>query len=443
MLGQDLDRLCCQEKFADVHFSVGPRKTIIPAHRAILASRSKILEAMVYPTFGEQESEDLQITLPDVDPAAFRAMLRAIYTDDAKVNEDIVSQCLDLARRFDLDVLKWSCAKYLKDGLTIANATFIFENSEKLLGDSSFALRFIEENAEQILSTRGFRNLSLASLKVILQSDRLSAEEWQIWNGLVGWAAAECKRQNKDASEENLKKVVEPVLNLIRFPTMELTEMITHVKPTGVLSEGQMLVLFTYLGAKGSVSKELEESLPYPTKPRDGCVKRWTLDAKRKSGQITLSENKTQASNRGSFYSFILGDVGFTKGTHAWRVTITELPASMQWILLGVSARKTFTDNNSYSDTTLYGITSAKNVYRAGVAGNNALSFKQGDFVDCLLDLNKNIFQLRASSWSSNTVVPVAPVASIGGTYTPHFILYQNNAINVVPITPSRFGKFR
>jgi hypothetical protein len=332
----------------------------------------------------------------------------------------------------------------LKDGLTIANATFIFENSEKLLGDSSFALRFIEENAEQILSTRGFRNLSIASLKVILQSERLSADEWQVWNGAVGWAAAECKRLNKDASEENMKKALEPVINLIRFPAMELTEMITHVKPTGILSEGQMLVLFTYLGAKGgAVSKELEEGLPYPTKPRDGSVRKWTLDAKRKSGQITLSENKTQASNRGTFYSFVLGDVAFSKGTHAWRVHIIELPASMQWILLGVSQRKSFTDNNSYSDTSMYGITSSKNVYRAGVASTHGLSFKQGDFVDCLLDLTKNIFQLRASSWSSNHVVPIAPVGSIGGQYCPHFILYQNNTISVSPIPPTRFGRFR
>jgi len=260
----------------------------------------------------------------------------------------------------------------------------------------------------------------------------------------VGWAAAECKRQNKDASEENMKKALAPVINLIRFPTMELTEMITHVKPTGILTEGQMLILFTYLGAKGgAVSKELEEGLPYPIKPRDGSVRKWTLDAKRKSGQITLSENKTQASNRATFYSFVLGDVAFTKGTHAWRVHIVELPASMQWILLGVSQRKTFTDNNSYSDPSMHGITSSKNVYRAGVASTHALSFKQGDFVDCLLDLTKNIFQLRASSWSSNTVVPIAPVASIGGQYCPHFILYQNNTISVSPISPGRFGRFR
>jgi len=445
MLLQELDRLCCQEKFADVHFTVGPKKQVIPAHRAVLAARSKVLEAMVYPTFGEEEVEDLTITLPDIDPLVFRAMLRAIYTDDAKLNEDIVSQCLDLARRFDIDVLKWNCAKYLKDGLTIANAAFIFENSEKLLGDSSFALRFIEENTEQIVSTRGFRNLNVSSLKSILESEKLTAEEWQIWNGVVGWATSECKRQSIDPSEENLRKVLETVLPLIRFPTMQLAELVTHVKPMNVLKEGEMLILFTYLGAKGSVGSEVKAALGFPTKSREGGIRKWSLDAKRKSGQITLSDNKTTGANRSTFYSFVLGDVSFTKGKHAWRVYITELPAAAQWILLGVSARKDFTDNSSYQDPSLFGITSARNVYRGGVAsGGQCQSFRQAEYVDCLLDLTKNMYYIRANSWSSDHAIPITPLQSLGhAAYCPHFILYQNNSITVTPLQPNRFGKIR
>jgi len=439
-----LSVLVGSQKWADVKFIVGRSKTVIPAHRAVLAAQSRILEAMVYPTLGEAPIKNLEIQLPTVEPPAFRAMLRAIYTDNAKLNEDIVHDCLELATRFDVEILRYECAKFLKNGLTVQNVCTLFESAPKLLGDSKFALRFIERNADEVVRSTGFRNLSATSLVQILRSEKLEVEEVRLWQSIVPWTIKQLHEQGLEDTVENKRKVTKDIVPHIRFPAMQLSDIVTSVQPTAILPEGVLLKLFTYMASKGSSSETGEPDFPFPTKPRLGGYKKWTLSTTQKSSNITLSEKNTVASSSAGVYAYLVGDISFKKGKHAWRVSIRAVAASNQWILLGVGAKKNFTDNSSYSDGTVYGVTSCNNIYKGGAATTTTgtISFGTGAIVDVLFDVDARRLQYATSTGGVTSITDLPPPPQPSSEWAPHFILWQNNTIKVDPIPVSKFGKF-
>jgi speckle-type POZ protein len=62
---------------SDVSFSVGGETFC--AHRAILAARSPVFKAQLFGSMADAQMD--RITLHDVQPAAFRILLRFLYTD--------------------------------------------------------------------------------------------------------------------------------------------------------------------------------------------------------------------------------------------------------------------------------------------------------------------------------------------------------------------------
>ena len=61
------------EVLCDVKFKVGGQGELIKGHRLILASRSPVFEKMFFGSLPETTSP---IIIPDIEPAAFRSLLR-------------------------------------------------------------------------------------------------------------------------------------------------------------------------------------------------------------------------------------------------------------------------------------------------------------------------------------------------------------------------------
>jgi len=225
---------------------------------------------------------------------------------------------------------------------------------------------------------------------------------------------------------------------------MQMSDIVTSVQPVGALPEAQLLKLFTYLASKGASTEEDEKAdLGFPTKPRSGWLKKWTFSTTLKGSTVTLAEKNSVATNSSAIYGYVVGDIGFSKGKHAWRTTIRSLGTSNQWILIGVASKKTFTDNSSYNDTSLNGMTSCSNVYKAGVAvslGGSSLNLRNGEIIDVLLDVDTKRLQYATSNGQTAIISDIAQDPT--GQYAPHYILYQNNSIKVEAISVSKFGKF-
>ncbi len=65
-------------------------------------------------------------------------------------------------------------------------------------------LALIDGNAKDTFQSESFRNLDASSLKRILSRDTLYTPEVDVWKAVCAWSEAECKRQGKIVSCEEM-----------------------------------------------------------------------------------------------------------------------------------------------------------------------------------------------------------------------------------------------
>ncbi|KAG8087887.1 hypothetical protein GUJ93_ZPchr0010g10499 [Zizania palustris] len=164
-IGAHLGGLLHSLQGTDVSFVVGGEK--FPAHRAVLAARSPVFLAQLLGNMSESTS---RITLRDIEPATFRALLRFIYTDElagdhgveleAGSPTDALTRLLVAADRYALDRLKLMCAQKLVDSMTAETVADILACAEtnscpelKKICIDFFA---VENNFKKAVFTDGF-----------------------------------------------------------------------------------------------------------------------------------------------------------------------------------------------------------------------------------------------------------------------------------------------
>ena len=138
------------DKYADFIFIVDNVK--IPAHRVILAARSPVFAAMFQHDMKENRTSEAEIK--DVTPAAFKALLRFIYTGDCEVG-NWAEELLVAANKYDIQDLKQICAKELGKKLTVENAIrlLILSDLHQTNHLKQAAIRFINQNAPAVMKT--------------------------------------------------------------------------------------------------------------------------------------------------------------------------------------------------------------------------------------------------------------------------------------------------
>lgn len=74
--------------------------------------------------------------------------------------------------------------------------------------------------------------------------------ELELFEKLLIWAGKECERRKLEANKPNMRKVLQPILPYIRFPTMTMEDVTLQVAPTELLSKDQLLALYVWIGSK-------------------------------------------------------------------------------------------------------------------------------------------------------------------------------------------------
>ncbi|CAO2192161.1 unnamed protein product [Urochloa humidicola] len=107
---------------SDVSFIVDGQQ--FPAHRAVLAARSPVFEAELFGSMADATVPS--IAIHEIKPAAFKVMLRFMYTDsfhaDSELGDsltDMLQHLLDVADRFALDRLKLICSLKLIENISV------------------------------------------------------------------------------------------------------------------------------------------------------------------------------------------------------------------------------------------------------------------------------------------------------------------------------------
>jgi len=86
---------------------------------------------------------------------------------------------------------------------------------------------------------------------------------------------------SKEPKWKKKKAVFKDYLPLIRFPTMNLEDIATHVAPTGLLDEKQMLQLYQFCALRTDEEKE-KFAIDFNTHKRSGQQKKAKKDGQKK-----------------------------------------------------------------------------------------------------------------------------------------------------------------
>ena len=155
--------MCNNALMADVYFNVGAeieKETArrIPAHKYVLATSSSVFYAMFYG--GLAEPRDI-IDVPDVEPEAFLAMLRYMYSDEISLDADNVLATLYCSKRYIVPHLAHECIRFLEGSLTARNACVLLSQA-KLFAEPELMQRsweVIDAQAERALRSESFTDI--------------------------------------------------------------------------------------------------------------------------------------------------------------------------------------------------------------------------------------------------------------------------------------------
>lgn len=174
-LPEDLGDLYDNQKFSDVTLSVNGKE--FQAHKAILAARSPVFEAMFQHEMEERKQNRVAIT--DMSHEVMQEMLRFIYTDKAPDLDKMADDLLAAADKYALDRLKVMCEEALCADLSIENAaeTLILADlhSAELL--KAQAVEFINTHATDVMDTIGWKTMITSHPHLIAEAFRALASQ--------------------------------------------------------------------------------------------------------------------------------------------------------------------------------------------------------------------------------------------------------------------------
>lgn len=174
------------EVLSDVHFVVGreSQQQRIPAHKFVLSVGSAVFDAMFNGTLATQAEE---VELPDVEPAAFLALLRFLYSDEVQIGPETVMTTLYTAKKYAVPALEQHCVDFLKSNLGSDNA-FMLLTQARLFDEPQLAalcLETIDKNTSEALAADGFTDIDLETLTAVLERDTLRIREAKLFQAVV------------------------------------------------------------------------------------------------------------------------------------------------------------------------------------------------------------------------------------------------------------------
>ncbi|XP_052893491.1 BTB/POZ domain-containing protein 9 [Anopheles moucheti] len=228
---EQMAQLCMSPDYSDVTFIV--EKQRIPAHRVILAARSEYFRALLYGGMQETKQDEIILRIPQM---AFKSLLKYIYSGNIAVNHMKVEQVLDilgLANQYGFADLEMALSNYLRQVLSLSNVCAVLDAARlfELDGLTTVCHSFMDRNASQILQHESFCNLSPDSLSSLLLRDSFFAREVEIFQAVHDWC-----RFNADSKED-----VDIIVGKVRFALMSLDELLTVVRPSGILDPERLL----------------------------------------------------------------------------------------------------------------------------------------------------------------------------------------------------------
>uniref|UniRef100_A0ABI7X2U9 BACK domain-containing protein n=1 Tax=Felis catus TaxID=9685 RepID=A0ABI7X2U9_FELCA len=193
---------------------------------------------------------------------------RYMYSDEIDLEADTVLATLYAAKKYIVPALAKACVNFLETSLEAKNACVLLSQS-RLFEEPELTQRcweVIDAQAEMALRSEGFCEIDWQTLEIIVTREALNAKEAVVFEAVLSWAEAECKRQGLPATPRNKRHVLGPVLYLVRIPTMTLEEFANGAAQSDILTLEETHSIFLWYTA---ANKPL---LSFPLTKRKGLA---------------------------------------------------------------------------------------------------------------------------------------------------------------------------
>jgi speckle-type POZ protein len=161
---------------ADVTFEV--KGEVFRAHKAVLPIRSPVLKAELWGPVGKKNRR--RITVEDMEPAVFKALLPFIYTDslpasgdlDGDGNDEIVEHLLVAADRYTMERMRLTCESILCRRLDVENvaATLALADRHYCCKLKDACIRFINSGnrIKGVMASQGYEHLKKTCPSIVM-----------------------------------------------------------------------------------------------------------------------------------------------------------------------------------------------------------------------------------------------------------------------------------
>lgn len=139
------------EAFTDARINCGESE--FKVHKAILAARSPVFNAMLNTEMKESKNNVIEIN--EVDPKAMKIFLKTVYTgveETKPIPTEFISDVLDLAEKYDLKDLKEHCVSQIQNTVGVRTATtfMILADKYHLEDARKTVVMFMKKNLEEV-----------------------------------------------------------------------------------------------------------------------------------------------------------------------------------------------------------------------------------------------------------------------------------------------------
>jgi len=140
-------------------------------HKFMLAARSEVFAAMLRHEFLEKQNS--RVDVKEIDAETMELLLSYIYTGQVTEFKNVsVVELFKAADRYRLDHLKHMCEEELVKRVEASNAADILSLAHKYNAGplKSFALAMISRNVEEVMRTRGWKELIMSEQGLLVEA---------------------------------------------------------------------------------------------------------------------------------------------------------------------------------------------------------------------------------------------------------------------------------
>jgi hypothetical protein len=249
-------------KKPDVMIQIGSNR--IKCHRSLLSKTLSLRNKLNRIANSLPSNYVIPLTLPEsFDIDAFLSICSFLYNDVLILDKHNVGLVFSIATALKIEAVRKACLCVLSPTTVLLVLSELHKicRDDDLYDDCEKA--FIDLSKKAIRS-KAFKKMEKSLLKKILVIDELKCKEIHLFDAVVEWAKAECRRKNLDENNPNHQKsVLGDCLYNIRFGHMTEKEFKSGPKKSGLLTKDEIKLIKKFIK-----HKKPKPGFPFPTQPR-------------------------------------------------------------------------------------------------------------------------------------------------------------------------------